>query len=496
MLYYSNQFWVAPPQIGPHLLLAPFYRKNNWAGKPRQTSYIVVSLTRPLSLLICLEKDRKRDFKELYRRTKEGEAFYMKISGLLSVMVIAIIVYCVCNFIILNPSDVIADDGDTVISAKRSYKGPFGVDSQKFFNHAGTVGYEIGIVTDINFERNDDGTWYVYYCELFNELPYPLLLFFTSPYPQQYDLKVGDFIGFSAETEFRKEKGETRKSYSFGRILDNISSQSIRCNIDDVSELSTPFKELPLLSKGEEDILIVTGVIMAIEVIKNIDPEPDNPSDYLIAKAVMKCADGDLYIADFQSGQFMLESGFVLGIFVDPIHVNLPSLGAFGEGDIVSIIQTSPVDNLSFPASYVEFIPKKEPRTKTVVPPVKPDINQDQKTETQETESQELVSKLAVMDAESDAKATTDKFWWFSGTCMGTTFLTCLFCGLPSMAIASIYEPPPPASRLIGKSPEYVEVYQKTYKEKVRSHQMTRATLGCIVGSVLSAAIWSRNLSE
>lgn len=53
----------------------------------------------------------------------------------------------------------------------------------------------------------------------------------------------------------------------------------------------------------------------------------------------------------------------------------------------------------------------------------------------------------------------------------------------------------PPASRFMGKSPEYVMLYTQTYKEKIRSHQVMDATIGCVGGSLVAAFIWSRYYS-
>ena len=92
----------------------------------------------------------------------------------------------------------------------------------------------------------------------------------------------------------------------------------------------------------------VTGVIMAVEVENNRNREPHNPSDYLIQKAVMKCADGNLYLADFDH-QILVQSR-VKGL--PP-----PSHEAFGEGDVVTVVQTGPMDKwepLKFEAFYTE----------------------------------------------------------------------------------------------------------------------------------------------
>lgn len=399
----------------------------------------------------------------------------MKISDLLSIIVIVVIGYCVCNFVILNPVDVVADDGETVISSRRSHRDAFGINSQRILNDNLIVlpRYNVGVVTSIDLEKNDDGTWYVHSCELdpiqetFDHLLFDDLRF-TSPYPQQYDLKVGDFIGFSGIIDEEIVRGRKRYSYNHVRLLENISSQSANYNIDNISGLSVPVKDT-------DSLTVVTGLIMAVLIHRNGNPEPDNPDDYLIGTAVMKCADGNLYVVDFER---------YISKLPDKKPVNLPSPDAFGEGDIVSVIQASAMEDHSFRAyrsfrAYYQAYYKKH--TKVGTKKHSPNINPSQQ---------------AVRDAESDAKAAADRWWWFGGTCVGTSFVTCLFCGLPSMAVAYFYEPPPPTSRLIGKSPEYVELYQKTYKEKVQSHQVSRATWGCLVGSLGTAVLWGRSFSE
>ena len=78
-------------------------------------------------------------------------------------------------------------------SSRESCKGPYGIDSQKILSdRSGNPEYMIGIVSDINLEKNNDGTWYVHRCRLASS-PFTLPLTFASPYPQQYDLKERRF---------------------------------------------------------------------------------------------------------------------------------------------------------------------------------------------------------------------------------------------------------------------------------------------------------------
>ena len=108
----------------------------------------------------------------------------------------------------------------------------------------------------------------------------------------------------------------------------------------------------------------------------------------------------------------------------------------------------------------------------------------------QSPENVESTQTQAVIDAENDAAAGVNKMVWIGGTFAGTSLVGCLFCGLPAIIAASIYEPTPPAHRLMGKSPEYVMAYQTTYKNTVKSHQTRNAMLGCLGGSVVAGIVW------
>ena len=74
----------------------------------------------------------------------------------------------------------------------------------------------------------------------------------------------------------------------------------------------------------------------------------------------------------------------------------------------------------------------------------------------------------AEQDAESDAK----KVRWF---------LIGLFGNIVGILIASIYEPAPPASRLLGESPEYAAMYTDSYRAKSRSVQTRLSLIGLLI---------------
>ena len=79
-------------------------------------------------------------------------------------------------------------------------------------------------------------------------------------------------------------------------------------------------------------------------------------------------------------------------------------------------------------------------------------------------------SKLleAVIAAEQDAKTEVNQLkWWFSGCCL-----------FGVVAANRVSEPLP--ERLVGKSPEYVEVYTEAYKAKVKNLRLSAAVPGCL----------------
>jgi hypothetical protein len=86
---------------------------------------------------------------------------------------------------------------------------------------------------------------------------------------------------------------------------------------------------------------------------------------------------------------------------------------------------------------------------------------------TQQSEMEE-----ARFAAERAAEANTNGTLWFAVGCLG---------GILGLLVAYVYAPSPPASDLIGKSPEYVAYYTDYYKAKAKSIQSGKALTGCLV---------------
>ena len=70
------------------------------------------------------------------------------------------------------------------------------------------------------------------------------------------------------------------------------------------------------------------------------------------------------------------------------------------------------------------------------------------------------------MSADSETSGT---LWFAAGCCVGGV----------GVLLAYVIKPDPPASRLIGKSPEYVASFTDCYRTKAKSIQTSNAWYGC-----------------
>jgi len=79
-------------------------------------------------------------------------------------------------------------------------------------------------------------------------------------------------------------------------------------------------------------------------------------------------------------------------------------------------------------------------------------------------------------DAKTDVSGT---LWFMAGCCLSGT----------GVLFAYVYTPNPPATRLLGKSPEYVAGYTDAYRTAARGTQTSNAWSGCIVFGLSYAAL-------
>ena len=94
---------------------------------------------------------------------------------------------------------------------------------------------------------------------------------------------------------------------------------------------------------------------------------------------------------------------------------------------------------------------------------------------------QNSVQAEAIVVAERDAQADVNKGLWFLGGCLS---------GVVVPMIAYGVELPPPVTRLLGKSPEYVAFYTDAYKAKAKTLRVKSALGGCIVNGLVMVAFF------
>lgn len=82
----------------------------------------------------------------------------------------------------------------------------------------------------------------------------------------------------------------------------------------------------------------------------------------------------------------------------------------------------------------------------------------------------------AYRDAIRDARRATQGGIWFAAGCL---------FGIVGVGAAAVVIPAPPAARLLGKSSEYVRIYQQVYEDEVRKRQTQQAMLGCLIGTAI-----------
>ncbi len=80
--------------------------------------------------------------------------------------------------------------------------------------------------------------------------------------------------------------------------------------------------------------------------------------------------------------------------------------------------------------------------------------------------------ELAILHATRDAQHSNQQLWRIAG----------FFCNIAGMVGANLLTPTVPATKILGKSPEYVDSYTKTYQQEVRRKRTEHATFGCLTG--------------
>lgn len=89
--------------------------------------------------------------------------------------------------------------------------------------------------------------------------------------------------------------------------------------------------------------------------------------------------------------------------------------------------------------------------------------------------------QTACLDGERQAQSDINGGTWFIIGCLA---------GLIGYLIA-LSEPNPPATQLLGKSPDYVAAYTDCYRRKGKDIKSKKALTGCLIGTLASAVVWT-----
>ena len=106
--------------------------------------------------------------------------------------------------------------------------------------------------------------------------------------------------------------------------------------------------------------------------------------------------------------------------------------------------------------------------------------------------------------AEADANTDVNKPLYFGLGCLMTaipvisslvvegSFTPAAVIGAPAGVFGTyLYQPEPPMSRLVGKSPEYIDAYIVSYKSKRGKTQALWTSAGCLTGGCVTGALIS-----
>ncbi len=93
----------------------------------------------------------------------------------------------------------------------------------------------------------------------------------------------------------------------------------------------------------------------------------------------------------------------------------------------------------------------------------------------------------AIADGERDAVADTNGALWFIVGCA---------VGVLGVVLGYVVEPSPPPARLLGRSADYVATYTQSYHHAAKQQQGKRAMSGCLVGTLVTVAIYAAVLAS
>ena len=92
----------------------------------------------------------------------------------------------------------------------------------------------------------------------------------------------------------------------------------------------------------------------------------------------------------------------------------------------------------------------------------------------------------AIIDAKNDIQK---PYGWLASSFLASSAFGCLG-GSVVILSSQMVTPSPPTHRLIGKSPEYVSLYTKTYQSEMNSKRILYTFGGCSGGTIVAAFLW------
>ncbi len=102
---------------------------------------------------------------------------------------------------------------------------------------------------------------------------------------------------------------------------------------------------------------------------------------------------------------------------------------------------------------------------------------ESQKSTSDESSAVEATYQQALLDARNDAETLTkDLNWFFGGFC----------CGIFGPLYAVLDTPNVPSNRLLGKSPEYVEMFTNEFQAKAKIKRIRLSMIGCGTAVLMS----------
>ena len=78
--------------------------------------------------------------------------------------------------------------------------------------------------------------------------------------------------------------------------------------------------------------------------------------------------------------------------------------------------------------------------------------------------------------------------WWMTGAFISSLAFNAIG-GVAVIATSQVMTQNPPAYRLVGKHPEYVDAYTTEYRKAIKRKRLILTSIGCVVGTTINSLI-------